>query len=618
MMLPLPGVTVNPPMLENDNKDNEILSLLASERALLPSDGALLYDCQELGSYVFTESNGATGFVSAADHTLPFGKKFTMDIRSAASDPWEPQLQTPVNRVPVSSGDWILYVFHIRTTDTEMPNDFGQAAFYSQQVSSPWTTIGSLNLSLNTSWQKFYLVTQSANDYAPGEMIGTFHLGFMQQEVEIGGMFGLNLGPDVDPGVLPSNAITYGGMEADASWRDAAAQRIENHRKSDIRITVTDATNVLIPGAEVTLRMKAHAYGFGTFISDFVLEDSQAADLYSEHVLDMFNCATTPFYMGGNSDNWGWYGSATAQQDYPGLARWLEVEGIPAKGHVLIWPGWKWMPSAFEALRASPADLDAAIDRHLETIVPIGKANGISEWDVVNEPYINHDVMDILGEEVLVEWYNKVHELDPDSRLILNEYNIIMGGGRPDYQANFERLIRFLQDNDAPLGGIGMQCHFDELLTGIPEVLDILDRFAVFGLPIQITEYDVAVRDEAIKAGYLRDFYTAVFSHQATDKIVMWGFFEQVMWKPLAALVNSDWTYNPAYHTYMDLVYDEWWTPDTTGTTGEDGSFELRGFNGTYELSVSVGDSVYTVADTLITSDAAIRIEHDIPAEPSL
>lgn len=182
-----------------------------------------------------------------------------------------------------------------------------------------------------------------------------------------------------------------------------------------------------------------------------------------------------------------------------------------------------------------------------------------------------------------------------------------MGGGRPDYQANFERLIRYLQEKDAPLGGIGMQCHFDELLTGIPEVLDILDRFAVFGLPIQITEYDVAVRDEAIKASYLRDFYTAVFSHPAADKIVMWGFYEQVMWKPLAALVKTDWTYTPAYHAYMDLVHDAWWTADTTGATQADGSFHLRGFNGTYDITVSTGDTVFMVSDTLITSDAEIR-----------
>lgn len=408
-------------VLVDEDTDNEIEQLLAAERKELPVRGTLLYDCRDLGSYHFTGSNGASFRIEDVDPELPFGKKFSMDILSRASDPWEPQLQTPVNAVPVNNGDWLLYVFYVRTTDTESPNDFGQAAFYSQPISPPWTSIGSLNLSLNTSWQKFYLVTRSGQDYAPGKMIGTFHLGFLQQEVEVGGMFALNLGPGVDPGLLPTNEITYDGMETDAPWRAAAAQGIEAYRKSDIRITVKDAANNPVTGAQVSLRMKKHAFGFGTFISDLVLEDNTAADLYRQHVPDMFNCATTPFYMGGDSDNWGWYGSGSAQQDYPALAGWLAQEGIPAKGHVLIWPGWKWMPSRFESLSASPGELAAAIDRHLETLVPIGKTHGLYEWDVVNEPYINHDVMDILGEEVLVHWYEKVHALDPSPRLILNE-----------------------------------------------------------------------------------------------------------------------------------------------------------------------------------------------------
>ena len=216
--------------------------------------------------------------------------------------------------------------------------------------------------------------------------------------------------------------------------------------------------------------------------------------------------------------------------------------------------------------------------------------------------------MDILGEEVLLDWYNKVRELDANPRLILNEYNIIMGGGRPDFQENFERIISYLQEEGAPLDGIGMQCHFDENLTGIARVLEILDRFEIFGLPIQITEFDVAIRDEAVQADYLRDFYTAVYSHPATDKIVMWGFYEKVMWKPLGALVRSDWTHKANYDVYMDLLYKQWWTPDASGVTGNDGSFDIRGFDGYYEITVEMDDSIYLFRDRLIESDTILEL----------
>jgi hypothetical protein len=49
-----------------------------------------------------------------------------------------------------------------------------------------------------------------------------------------------------------------------------------------------------------------------------------------------------------------------------------------------------------------------------------------------------------------------------------------------------------------------------------PRLLEVPDRFSLFGLPIQITEFDVAVRNEEVQAQYPRDFCTAVSSHPAT------------------------------------------------------------------------------------------------------
>ena len=581
--------------------------LLAAERENLPVDGELLYNCEDLAVYKFTSNNGATKEIVDADSSDVFGLKFQLDVKKAGTNAWEPQFQSPSNDIPVNNGDVLLYVFYIRTTDTESPNDFGKGDFYAQRNSSPWTGIGSLSMSLSTSWKKFYVIARSNTDFGTGEMASSIHLGYLQQKVEIGGILALNLG-DVNIDDLPTNDVIYDGMEPDAAWRAEAEARIQEHRKSNITLKISDEGGKLVENAAVTIKMKDHAFGFGNFSSDILLDESSDGDQYRSHVLDMFNVATTPFYMGGNGDNWGWYGSGTAQQDYPAMAEWMQEHGVPTKGHVLVWPGWNWMPSYFEDLAGDPEGLRTAIDEHLETMVPIGKDKGLYEWDVVNEPFINHDVMDILGEEVLVDWYNKVRELDAFPRLILNEYNIIMGGGRPDFQENFERIISYLQEQGAPLEGIGMQCHFDENLPGITRVLEILDRFEIFGLPIQITEFDVAIRDEDVQASYLKDFYTAIYSHPATSKIVMWGFYEKVMWKPLGALVRSDWTHKANYDVYMDLLYKQWWTPDASGVTGDDGSFDIHGFDGYYEITVEMDDSIYLFRDRLVESDTILEL----------
>lgn len=600
-------ITIFSSLQAQDYVDPMIPLLLAAEREKLPVDGELLYNCEDLSGYTFSSNNGATKKILDAELDDPFGLKFQLDVKKAGNNAWEPQFQSPRNAIPVNTGDVLLYVFYIRTVDTESPNDFGKADFFAQKASSPWTGIGSLSMSLSTSWKKFYVIAESNTGFATGEMGSTIHLGYLQQQVEIGGILALNLG-DVDVDDLPTNDVTYEGMEPDAAWRSEAAARIEAHRKSDISLKVRDGNGNPAENAAITIKMKDHAFGFGNFSSDILLDATSDGDKYRSHILEMFNVATTPFYMGGNGDDWGWYGYPRAKDDYPAMAEWMQNNGVPTKGHVLVWPGWNWMPSFFEDLAGDPEGLDAAINEHLDLIVPLGKEKGIDEWDVVNEPFINHDVMDILGEEVLVDWYKRVHEMHGDARLILNEYNIIMGGGRPDFQENFERIITYLQAEGAPLDGIGMQCHFDENLPGISRVIEILDEYEVFGLPIQITEFDVAIRDEQVQADYLRDFYTAVFSHPATEKIVMWGFYEKVMWKPPGALVRSDWSHKPNYDVYMDLLYHQWWTPDSSGLSSESGSFDLRGFNGRYEITVEIEDSLYLFRDRLIKSDTLLEL----------
>ena len=596
----------------SDNIDVKIDSLLASEREGLPLPGELLYPITDLGGYTFHSANGATRSIVDAEAELPFGKKFIIDVKQAGANAWEPQLLSPANTIDVADGDIILYIFFIRKTEPTQNGEYGQASFRSQRSVSPWTGLGGLSLTIYDNWKKYYMIAEATEDYPAGEMVSTFHLGYKAQKVEIGGCIALNMGSSVDVDSLPLNELFYDGMEEDAGWRATAAAGIELNRKADMSIELLDDSGIPVEGAAITVEMKKHHFGFGSFISDLLIENSSAGDKYREHYLDLFNVGTTPFYMGGNADNWGWYGSSgTARINYPKFAKWFQDNGIPAKGHVLIWPGWQYMPSFFEDLADDPQGLENALNDHLEELVPIGKQYGLCQWDVVNEPYINHDVMDILGEEILAGWYNKVHELDPGPKLILNEYNIIQGGGRADFQENFIRLIRYLKDEGAPLGGIGMQCHFDENLTGIPLVLSTLDRFGELGLPIQITEFDINTRDEEIQADYTRDFYTAVFSHPAAEKIVMWGYYEPVMWKPNGAMVRPDWTYKPNYFVYKDLLFNEWWTSES-GITDTNGMYQVRGFKGTYDISVTTADTSFTV-EILMAKDTAVTIRgHEV------
>ena len=226
-------------------------------------------------------------------------------MKSAGTNAWEPQLQSPVNAIEVANGDIILYIFFIRKTEPSQNGEYGQAAIYSQKASSPWTGLGSLSLSLYDNWKKYYMIARASEDYAIGQMGSTFHLGYKAQKVEIGGAIALNMGNSVNADDLPMNELFYDGMEEDAAWRTVAEAGIEEHRKANVSIEVLDKSGIPVEGAEITMEMKKHHFGFGSFISGLLIENSLNGDKYREHYSELFNVGTTPFYMGGSSDNWG-------------------------------------------------------------------------------------------------------------------------------------------------------------------------------------------------------------------------------------------------------------------------------------------------------------------------
>ena len=59
----------------------------------------------------------------------------------------------------------------------------------------------------------------------------------------------------------------YSGRDIDAEWRKEAADRIEEHRKAELTILVTDAEGKPIDEADVGIKLKQHSFRFGTVLS---------------------------------------------------------------------------------------------------------------------------------------------------------------------------------------------------------------------------------------------------------------------------------------------------------------------------------------------------------------
>jgi GH35 family endo-1,4-beta-xylanase len=569
--------------------NKEDLQYLDEVRGLLPNPGQPflgdLLDVDLLNVGFARPELGEATVVKAED--ADFSQAIHVEVREPTDNGYDVVLNSPDSDLPIAQGDMLSIIYSARCLVAHDESGEGQVQMYLQKGKDPWTGLAGAQRRLGKKWQRFYTHATASRDWQAGDVNLSLHMSPFEQVIEIGGIVVLNLGQQIDIAKLPANELTYKGREPDAPWRAEAAKRIEQHRKGDLTIEVRDLKGNLVVGAPVHARMTRHAYGFGSFFDYKVLgEDGKVVDTkdaktYAEWYLKLFSKATTPVYWA----DWGWENPAT-RADYHRRAKWLQDHDFPTRGHVLVWPSWRWLPGAMKALEHKPEELRRKAHDHVIEVVDAMRGYDLLEYDVMNEPRVNHDLMDILGDEVMLSWWKAAHETDKRQTLCINEYSLLTGAGYTQSEQDaYEKTIRYLLDNGAPLGGIGMQGHMAESMTAPARILEIIDRFARFNLPIQVTEFDIDIDDEQAQADYTRDFFTAVFSHPATNGIIQWGFWEGSHWKPRSAMFRRDWSIKPNGQAYMDLVLGKWWT-DEQGVTDSQGRFTFRGFCGEYAVTV--------------------------------
>ena len=366
-------------------------------------------------------------------------------------------------------------------------------------------------------------------------------------------------------------------MEPSAPWRAEAQARIDKYRKSELSIKVVDASGHPVKGAEVEVAQTKHAFWFGSAVEAKLLA-GPGDEKYREAVLKSFNLVTFQ-----NDLKWPKW---IADRSTPlAAAQWCQEHGVALRGHNLVWPSWRRLPPEVKSLASNPAALRQAVLDHVkDEASAVGSSATI--WDVINEPYDNHSLMDILGNRIMADSFNAAHDAAPDARLFMNDYGIITDSGLDrGHQANFEKNIRFLLDAKAPLDGIGIQGHFGRELTPPPRILEILDRFAAFGLPLQMTEFTMQVEDRQIDAGYLRNVMTVFFSYPTANAFILWGFHDGTDFQHYATLYDANWNLTPCGKVWNDLVFHRWWTHKVLRTSAH-GNAHVTGFHGQYEVTV--------------------------------
>ena len=593
-----------------DAYHNSVVTLLETQYDL--PQGEWIFTNTESGNLAVDISYGGNFSNQSVDDQV-----FSQVVRASVSsgnNPWDAGWKL-LNQPALQSGDKVLVVFYLRSV-----NGPGKVNFFLENNSS-FTKEIYLSLLPDTEWQRYLVPVELASNYSVGNLAFGFHLAEETQIVEIGGFTAVNYDNQVSFEELPNetNAELYGGYQDDAPWRAEAATRIEQLRTAELTISVVDTDGNAVENAAVSVEQVRHRFDWGTaVVANRFAGNNQYNPIYENKVVNLdgnghgFN--TVVFENDLKWDAWEeeWLVNKEELED---AVQWLRNQGLKIRGHNLVWPGTEYLPEDIPQNYNNPTYVKNRIFEHIEEIMTYpGIGDEIHDWDVLNEVATNQDVANAFagtpgyttGRELYEEIFEKAHEVDPDAGLWLNDF-VTMTLGNTAGDLLYDRFKQYageLVDSGAPIDGLGFQGHIGGNLYSIYDVLGTLDDFYdSYNLPAKITEFDLPpFVEEELAATYLRDFMTAVYSHESVDGFLFWNFWDGQTWMNSGAnLYRQDWSETPAHAAFVDLLFNEWWTSASL-TSSADGSATVRAYKGTIEISYVCNGE--TIRDTVNVEQA--------------
>lgn len=241
-----------------------------------------------------------------------------------------------------------------------------------------------------------------------------------------------------------------------------------------------------------------------------------------EDILDNFNSMTCENEMKWSSvhpsDDIYIYDEADKMISY------AKEHHLNVRGHALVWheaiPAGVFLDKNQETI--SKEDLLKKMKNHIFNVVKHFK-DDVYVWDVVNEVIdenedpLNEDKTNVYRQS---SWYNicgrdyilyafqyakeALNELEEELgrkmnvKLYYNDYSL----ANPTKREKLVEMIKYLQENNAPIDGIGMQSHYHINSFSQVEFENSINTYSSMGLEVQITEFDVSVYEPESKENY--------------------------------------------------------------------------------------------------------------------
>ncbi|KAB1202648.1 Endo-1,4-beta-xylanase A [Morella rubra] len=401
---------------------------------------------------------------------------------------------------------------------------------------------------------------------------------------EIGGSFRIEKQPSkvmvYIQGPAPGVDLMVAGLQIFPVNRQARFRYLQSEthkvRKRDVILKFSGVDSSGFLDTFVKVRQTQNSFPFGTCVNRTNIDNEDFVNFFAKH----FNWAVF-----GNELKWYWTEPQQGNFNYKDADEMLDLcknHNIETRGHCIFWEVEGTVQSWIRALNKN--DLATAVQNRLTGLLSRYKGK-FRHYDVNNEMLHGSFYQDRLGKDIRANMFKTAHQLDPSATLFVNDYHVEDGCDTRSSPEKYIQHVLDLQEQGAPVGGIGIQAHIDSPVGAI--VCSALDKIGILGLPIWFTELDVSSINEHMRADDLEVMLREGFAHPAVEGIMLWGFWELFMSRDNSHLVNAEGDINEAGKRLLALKQE--WLSHPHGHIDEQGEFRFRGFHGTYSVEVLSG-----------------------------
>ncbi len=237
-----------------------------------------------------------------------------------------------------------------------------------------------------------------------------------------------------------------------------------------------------------------------------------------------------------NEGKWSSVEGTRGVMNWSGIDRaynYAKQHGMPYKQHTFVWgsqyPSWMDRISANEQKAEVEEWIRSYCQRYPDTPM----------IDVVNEP--DHKTppwasaiggRGSSGHDWIIWSFEKARQYCPNSKLILNDYNVL--------RWDTDKFISIAKKVKARglLDGVGCQAHgletqsFSELQSNFNKVKGI-------GVPIYISEYDVDIADDNRQRQVMSQQFPLFYEDPQVAGVTIWGYIYGQTWIPNSGLIRN-------------------------------------------------------------------------------